>query len=280
MSTYAMDDYALFVAVADAGSLASAAAVTGVSAPTLSRRMNALERRLALRLFERGPQGYVLTSAGRRLLEEAAPLRDAMARLGRFSEQTARPRVRITAGHWTSRFLAKHIARFWSPEADWVPEFLPSKAMVDIARREADIGIRRSRPDQTWLAGRATLPVTYREYGRGPEVRGYLTVPEGAPTAPTDRWIRRHHADAIVTCASDPRVMVDLAVEGVGRVVLPGFTGDALPGLRRLSEPIAEIGHDEWLVCHHDARHDRPVRAALDALTGLLCDRRLRPGEE
>jgi len=272
-----LDDYALFLAVADAGGLAGAARATGVSQPTLSRRLAELERRLGTRLFLRGPRGYALTARGRALADEAEPLRAAAARLARFAEAEPRPRVRITAGHWTSAFLARHIGRVWSPEAQWVPEFLASNANLDIARRVADIGVRNRRPEQSWLAGRATLPLAYAEYGAGPEVAGYLSLATGEATTPSERWLAETHGAAITTRASSAAVLVELARAGLGRVILPVFAGDALPGLTRLSPPIAALGHTEWLVAHHEARHDPPVRAALDALARLLTDTRLRP---
>lgn len=272
-----LDDIALFLAIADAGGLAGAARATGQSPPTLSRRMTALERRLGQRLFQRGRRGYTLTSAGLSLLDESAPLRDLQSRLARWADADPKPCVRITAGHWTARFLARNIDRFWTPADGWVPEFAASNATVDIARREADIGIRNRRPDQSWLAGRATLPVQYAEYGLGSDITGYLVLTEGSPTTPSDRWIRQNRPDRIVTAGSDARLNLDLALAGLGRIVLPTFAGDAENRLRRLSAPIDEIGHEEWLVAHHDARHDPPVRAALDALTALLTDRRLRP---
>ena len=152
-----LDDLELFVAVADAGGLGGAARATGTSAPTLSRRMAELERRAEARLFERGPRGYALTSEGRALLEEAEGLRALAARLARWgSGARSAPRVRITAGSWTARRLARGIGAVWAPGAGWMPEFLASNATVDIARREADIGIRNRRPDQPWLAGRRT----------------------------------------------------------------------------------------------------------------------------
>lgn len=51
---------------------------------------------------------------------------------------------------------------------------------------------------------------------------------------------------------------------------MPCFAGDAEPGLLSLSDPITEIGHEEWLVPHHEARHDPPVRAALTAIAAAL----------
>lgn len=273
---YNLDDILLFLSVADAGGLTGAARATGQSPPTLSRRMAELERRLNRRLFERGKRGFTLTSDGRALLEEATPLREVQARLHRWSDTETVPRVRITAGHWTSRFLARNIARVWSPGDGWVPEFLSSNATVDIARREADIGIRNRRPDQSWLAGRAAMQIDYAEYGASPNVTGYLALTDTQATAPTDRWIRANHADRIVTTASDPRLNLDLALAGLGRIVMPVYAGDATPGLLRLSPPIAGLSHQEWLVSHHDARHDPPVRAALRAVGALLDDRNLR----
>ncbi len=272
-----LDDYALFLAVADAGGLSGAARTTGQSAATLSRRMTALERRLDRRLFERGQRGYTLTAAGRALLAEAEPLRGALQRLNRFAEASTRPRVRITAGFWTSQFIARHLPDIWSPEALWIPELVTSNAAVDIARREADIGIRNRRPDQNWLAGRKTLTVVYAEYATARDVAGYLSAPEDQARTPSDRWLRKAHGDVIVTTASDPRLRLDLALAGLGRIVLPCFAGDAVEGLSRVSPEIRELSHEEWLVAHHDARQDPPIRAALDAITDLLCNTDLRP---
>jgi DNA-binding transcriptional LysR family regulator len=274
-----LDDIALFVAVADAGGLAGAARATRASVPTLSRRMTELERQTGRRLFQRGRRGYALTAEGRALLEEAEALRALAGRLARWRAQgRAAARVRITAGLWTSRFLARHIRRVWSPGDAWVPEFLASNADVDIARREADIGLRNRRPEQSWLAGQRTMGVDFAAYAADPEVAGFVALPESAATTPSELWVRRTHGDAIVTTASDMRLALDLALAGIGRIVMPCFAGDAEPGLVRVSEPIAELASHSWLVSHHDSRHDPPVRAALDAIHRLLTDPALRGG--
>ncbi|NDV97841.1 LysR family transcriptional regulator [Salipiger sp. PrR002] len=265
-----LDDVMLFLAVADAGTLGGAAALTGASQPTLSRRMTELERQLGQRLFQRGAQRYALTAEGRQLAEEMRGLRAQASRLARWTAQEGPVRVRITAGLWTSRYIARGLARVWSPQDAWLPEFAASNADLDIARRAADIGIRNRRPEQPWLAGRRTVRLSYAAYGRGPQVQGYVTLPPGAASTPSERWLRATHPEEIVTHASDARLALDLALGGVARIVMPCFAGDAEPGLMRLSEPIDALSHDEWLVAHHDARHDPPVRAALDALHGLL----------
>jgi DNA-binding transcriptional LysR family regulator len=95
----ALDDLALFLAVADGGGLAAASRIAGVPLPTLSRRMAELERRSGRRLFLRGKKGYALTAEGRGLAEASGPLREARAALGRWlGEGAAAPRVKITCG--------------------------------------------------------------------------------------------------------------------------------------------------------------------------------------
>lgn len=270
-TTPSLDDIALFLAVADAGTLAGAAKRSGASLPTLSRRMTELERQLGQQLFQRGAQRYGLTAEGRQLAEEMRGLREVSARLGRWRQGAAWPvRVRITAGLWTSRFLARGLAGVWSPEAPWLPEFTASNADLDIARRAADIGVRNRRPEQPWLAGRRTRRLAYAAYGRDAQVQGYVTLPPGAATTPSERWLRETHPDEIVTHASDARLALDMALAGVARIVMPCFAGDTEPGLLRLSDPIETLCHEEWLVAHHEARHDPPVRAALEACHALL----------
>lgn len=266
----------LFLAVADCGGLSAAARATGVSAPTLSRRMVELERQTGIRLFARGARGYTLTAAGRSLLEEAGDLRHLADRLGAFAGSGRRARVRVTAGHWTAQFLARHLNRIWSAEDTWVPEFVPTTVAMDIARREADIGIRNRRPEQSWLAGRRTGAVRYAPFAAAPGIEGWIAAPAEDAGSPSQRWIHDGHADRIVTTASDPRLALDLALAGVGQIVLPLFAASGQDGLVRTGPVIEALTHEEWLVCHHDARHDPPVRSALDAIAELLGDGALR----
>lgn len=76
-----------------------------------------------------------------------------------------------------------------------------------------------------------------------------------------------------MTRANDGRIALDLALAGIARIVLPRFAGDVQPGLQCLSDPIGALTHEEWLVSHHDGRHDPPVRAALDAVLAILTER-------
>lgn len=274
--TPSLDDLSLFLTVADSGSLSAAARYSGIPLPTLSRRMGKLETALGRALFLRGPAGYTLTAEGRALADRIADLRGVRRKLALWQGATAGPvAVRITAGFWTSRHLATTLRPADTPL--WCPAFVPSNAALDIARREADIGIRNQPPASTRLAIRRLRRIDYAVYGTGPGITGFVTLPENLPAPPSQRWLRAHHGDQITTTASDTRLCLDLALSGFGRIVMPCFAGDAEPGLLRLSDPITEISHEEWLVSHHEARHDPPVRAALTAIAAALTQSTANP---
>ena len=179
-----LDDIALFLAVCEAGGLAGAVARTGASAPTLSRRMTVLERQAGQRLFQRGNQGYALTSAGRELYEESQGLSRLRHRLQSWMQAAPHPQVRITAGTWTSRWLVQNLSAYWSQSDPWVPAFLSNNAAMDIARREADVGIRNRAPEQSWLAGRRLRDIRFAEFASTPDVKGYVTLAEGDANTP------------------------------------------------------------------------------------------------
>lgn len=273
-----LDDLELFALVGQAGGLAPVSRQRGVSVPTLSRRMRALEGQLGWQLFERGPQGYRLTARGRALLDETEGLRAEARRVRQLAAEPAPVEVRITAGSWTSAYLAAQLPRFWQVQAGWRPSFLEASARLDIARRGADIGIRNQRPQQSWLAGRRTARISYAEYALSDSVQGYVALREGALETPSSAWVRAQHGEDITVTASTPRMLADLACAGAGRVVLPRFAALLFPVLQQVSPEIGALAHEEWLVSHHEARHDPPLRAALDSLAAVLTDPDLRRG--
>src|SRR5690348_16276490 len=71
----------LLVSVAELGSLGAAARRHGISQPAASMRISALERRLDLRLLDRGPTGSVLTDTGQTVVDLARPVLNAAAEL-------------------------------------------------------------------------------------------------------------------------------------------------------------------------------------------------------
>ena len=73
VSTLLVDwnDVRYFLALARTGSVRAAGAALQVSHSTVARRVEALEERLAARLFDRSRDGYALSDAGRQMLAGA-----------------------------------------------------------------------------------------------------------------------------------------------------------------------------------------------------------------
>ncbi len=268
------NDLAYFAAVARAGGLSRASVELGVSPATLSRRMKAFETALGRRLFLHGADGYTLTGDGHALAQKTRSMEDAARQIGMWRDEASGPVcVRISAGTWTALDLAERLSEYWSPEEPWLPEFMYCDLDLDIARREVDIGIRNRRPDQPWVARRQIGWVDYAVYAANEDVEGWIGPAWGAPVTPSVRWVQECHGDRIVTKANSPHLAAAVAQAGIGRVVLPMFVGERIAGLMRLSDPIEELRSEQWLVSHHDARNERPIRAALDAIGCYLLQR-------
>ena len=228
------NDLRLFVLTARLGGLTAAARAAGTSPPTLGRRLQALEAALGRSLFERRPTGYVLTAAGRDLLAHAEAVETAMHGVERWRDQGVAGRtVRVSAGTWTSRFLAAHIAEIVAAGDGFRIAFLTAEERLDIGRRAADIGLRSRRPQEAWLAAQLLGRVEYAVYERAAGgAKGFVAPTETITAA--SQWVRAHHGAEIAIEASSPRLVLDLLRAGAGRAVLPCFVGDAEPALVRL----------------------------------------------
>ncbi len=105
-----------FVEAARAGSLSGAARALAVSVPAVTKGLNALEREMGVRLFERTPRGLSLTGAGANYLDACLPalqqLAEAEAQL-RAARQEAAGSVVVGVHNIVAReLLAPALPRF------------------------------------------------------------------------------------------------------------------------------------------------------------------------
>jgi DNA-binding transcriptional LysR family regulator len=260
------DDLRLFLAVARKGGLAAAAQTTGKSAPTLGRRMLMLERRLGQELFVRLPRGYELTDYGQALLDKSAALEREIGPLVENTEGGSVRRVKISAGTWVTHLLSKHISRLITDESI-VLQFITADHVLDIAHREAVIGVRNHRPTQSTLAGRRTSEIQFAAFAVNEKVEQWVQVSGDTPSA---QWVHRNHASSCAIEVSNPRVALDMAISGAVRALLPTFIGKATKELIQVSDEVEELHHTQWLVTHHEDRHLPEVRCVIDRIYDIL----------
>ncbi len=279
------DDLRLFLAVARADGLAGAVSPTGASAPTLSRRMTALEQSLGVTLFIRRRDGYALTAAGKDLFGHAETLEQGALGVERWrTASNPKPVIKIAAGAWTSGFLARHLPKLLESEDDLNLEVLTGSASADLLRREANIGLRNRRPNAIGLAGRKLARVAFAVYGeiklvqeqarlgddrRFTDCRWIAFSPPG-PKVPSASWLDRRAPQGRKTVCSNAHAVLEAVGAGAGLTVLPCFVGDTTTGLARASELIDELSHEQWLVTHDDDRHDRQIKKMAKRVADLI----------
>lgn len=160
-------DLEVFLAVAETRSFSAAARRLGVTQPTVSRRIAALEESLGRALFQRNVEGARLTSEGERLLPAAEQMARWAAEVERSIEtwsDTAEGTVRIAAPPGLAFDLLVPFARELRTSLPRIQlELLTGIEHVDLSRGQADIALRTRRPAQSDLevvfAGQADLGV-------------------------------------------------------------------------------------------------------------------------
>ncbi len=262
------DDLRLFLAIARLGGLAAAADVTGKSAPTLGRRMLALEQTLGRDLFLRQSQGYSLTEHGHELLNSVIAMEAGIEPILSCATQRSRPRVKVSAGTWVTHYLCGQLKE--TPlDQSLTLQFISADHLLDIGHREAVIGVRNSKPTQSMLAGQPINTIDFAVYAISGDVQLWSSVISNTPSA---RWLRDHIGDSHCIETTEPRNALDLTLAGLTRAVLPTFIGDQYNTLVRLSDEIPVLQHQQWLVSHHEDRNRPEVRLALDWVRDVLGD--------
>jgi len=147
-----------FLAVARLGSLSAAARELGLSQPTLSREIQALETATGLNLFRRTTQGLALTEQGQGLLEAATEMHEAADRFQRQAaglSTTLEGDVRISANEIIGTYLLPPaITAFRADHPGVHVDIVISNRASSLSKREADIALRMFRPTQPDLVAR------------------------------------------------------------------------------------------------------------------------------
>ncbi len=126
-----LDQIETFAAIAEHGGFAAAARVLGKDPSVLSRRMDALERRLGVRLLARTTRKVGLTEVGATYLQKVRIiLAELTAADAEAAEGAARPRglLRVT--------MPRTFARLWI--VPWLPAFLGDFPEIEIELELSD----------------------------------------------------------------------------------------------------------------------------------------------
>ncbi|MEO1202057.1 MAG: LysR family transcriptional regulator, partial [Pseudomonadota bacterium] len=242
-------------------------------------RLNALENEIKVRVFDRTPEGYVLTPVGERMVELAQQADTAVQTIEReLAGQDLEPTgiVRLTTAPNLARTIVPVAGRaLRKSHPGIVVETLVGDSDYDLNRREADIALRATPRPPGHLVGRRLARLHWWICGatssrrQAPDsaeaLAGYPLIGADAAMMRLEsfQWLETHYRDDIVARANDLSTMAALTIAGVGLSLLPS---DQDPrGLKRLC-PVDHIDAELWLLTHPDLRGVRRIRVVWDAL--------------
>jgi len=288
-------DIRFFLAVVRAGSSLAAASEMGTSQSTVTRRIDALEEAVGLKLFERLARGYVLTDQGQSLLPVASEAEAAMIKLqdaiGLAKRQlSGRIRFAVPPNGGDPAIMGP-VVQFMRKHPGVIVETVPSGDFADVAGGSADIAFRAGpRPTDPNLIARKVGVVVWQpccskayvaEHGMPADFadlsRHLVIGAEGqlAGSAPFRRFgelVANYALRAINVDALLGYVRV-----GTGVTILPEIMiahhEDIVPCL----SPLEDAASETWIITRDDLRKTPHVRAFLDYIVAHLTALLTRP---
>jgi DNA-binding transcriptional LysR family regulator len=246
MSADRMQGLGAFVRVVEAGSFTGGARLLETTPSAVSKSIARLEKRLAVRLFQRSTRSLALTAEGRDYYERVAPmvraLEQASDEIG--TAHVLKGRLRVAMPTELGRSLLEPITReFLTAHPDLRIEVSLSDRQVDLFHEGVDIAIRAGSLSDTGLSarllGRLRLVLV--------AAPSYLDA-AGRPSAP-DQLLAHQHVRYRLAGAP-----YGILVEGAAPLALPAGRvdaddGDAMRIAARNGMGIAQI-------LHHAVRDD------------------------
>lgn len=270
------DDLEVFFHVADSGGLSAAGRRLNLSAPTIGRRVLSLEQRSGQSLFIRSQTGYDLTPDGKALLAKVRVMYDAAVPVQNLLvSQGETPLIRLSAGTATAMFLADKFRLLCRPGDGFKLNFVTTEAVLDIAHREIDLGIRNRAAEDGNLASRRLGTLCFAPYRSwsAPEsaLQGWVAVEPSQARHPAAHWLHRQ-GHVISAMAGSVATVQALVKAGAGIGVMPCMIGDSDPDLARCGPIIDELTEQQYLVMHNDDRHRPPVRRLIERIVKIYDD--------
>jgi DNA-binding transcriptional LysR family regulator len=259
--------------------------VLGVHHATVIRHIDALERRLGVRLFQRHARGYTPTEAGRDLLviaqrtdEQFSQLASRIKGLG----ETVSGELIVTAITGIEGLLMPVFATFHAAHPSLTIRYLTDMRVFRLDHGEAHVAIRAgaqpSEPDyivqpllripSALFASRAY--VAAHGQPAGPEdftAHRFIAAESLESRAPFQRWLRANlPAENLTFRVTDSFAATAAVRAGIGIGFIDVIRARADPDLIEVMAPIAEWESPLWIVTHVDLHRTAKITGFVAAL--------------
>lgn len=274
-----------FLATAEQGSLSAAAQALGLTQPTLSRQVAALERNLQVTLFARTGRALTLTTSGLDLLEHVRSMGEAASRVSMSASgqsQVIEGKVSITASEMASCFIIPKLLEKLQDIAPRIKvEIIASNQVQNIVQREADIAIRHVQPKQLDLIAKRARDMSGQLY-----VSQNYIAHHGLPTSLSevnkakfigfeniDNWLMRLNNMGLnltednfnIVCNSSVACL-EMVKQGLGIGLIVDHVAQATPDLVQILPKLKPLSGPVWIITHRELHTSRRIRTVFDLL--------------
>lgn len=276
------DDLRVLLALHRERSFLSAAKALGVSTSTAARRIEALEGALGRALVHRTSAGTMLLPEALELVALAEEVEHRLSSIGREGERALEGKVRISMGEGFVRPLVSALAQLRRRHPEIQIELIAEARQADLARREADLGIRTRTSSSSVLVERRLGVVRFGLYAGTAYVERRLAAPrlragefarhdflgfEGALSRlPQHAWLVAQGATRFSFRSNSDAALLEAAITHQGIVLLAETVARDEPALVALAVDVPLPSVPVFLVAHRETKKVPRVRVVAAAI--------------
>ncbi|MGA7278974.1 MAG: LysR family transcriptional regulator [Desulfocapsaceae bacterium] len=276
------DSYLYFLKVAENGNLNSAARKLGVNHSTVFRRINSLEERLQVRLFERSRKGYALTEAGEEIFSSVEMIENQIfdiqrKLLGKDIRLSGNLKISTTdtIGYY---WLPPYIKAFKNQYPEILIDLDIQIRFTNLTKREADIVIPAVNMQPDFMVGRKLARIYFKLYASRSYINKYgmpanvgefsshhFLVPNEALAAlSVSQWLKKYVPAHCMAAASDKiSTLFKFAQQDMGIAALPHYVGQSDDQMVEIMELPDDCHRNVWILTHPDLRNTARVKAFM-----------------
>ncbi|MDC0721283.1 LysR family transcriptional regulator [Nannocystis bainbridge] len=287
------DDLRVLLAVHRHGSFLAAGRALGTSTSTVARRIEALEAALGGTLVHRSSAGTSIEPDALQLVALAEELEHGLQAVrrdagGRSSKLAGT--VRLSVGDGFVRAVTQGLCEFRRKHPETCIELMAESRLADLARREADIGLRTTRTESQVLIERrlgvlhlglfASQAYVERRL-RGARLRpgdyerhDFIGHSQAMPRQrELEEWLVARGAKHFPFRSNSMQAIHEATERGQGIAMMAEVVGRELDNVVRIEieEPLPSV--TVWLVYHRELRQVPRIRAVVAALEELFHQR-------
>jgi DNA-binding transcriptional LysR family regulator len=286
----AWDDLRVLLEVHRRGSFLAAGLQLGLSTSTVARRIGSLEKDLGCALVHRTSQGAWLEKEAVALIEIAEHFEQSLQAHrrdgGSTSPYAGRVRISLPDGFMTG--AAEAAARFRRQHPETFVEIISELRFVDLASREADIGIRGGRSSSPVLIEKPLGEIhsglyASAEYlerslpqcllGAGDYGSQDFIVEDEAPHGRgVSQWLMQRGASRFPFRSNSVEARVHAAKRGMGLVLLGTGSAKDHPGLLRVALETQLPSIPFYLTMHKELRKVPRIRGLATSLEEVFAE--------